>query len=340
MWSRFSRARSAIKCVEPASFQQVHRESEERPHGAGSSIPTFLDAAITFSKDSSREEIEYKNRSAGFRLLQLFEATKAEDAKIKQAMPEHVKMVQGHWNCGLLLKLTELANHPDKHLRENLTFGHPTEGQTQASSVWRKREDAEELLKNMLEESEYRNREPTIRKLPPSFAHPKDLEKLWDETQEMVKWGWLKPIKKPLSMPVYGFPVLQGGVAKKHACGWEEHVKVRHCFDFRMKNRRCPEVEKMRLLSNRTVIEIIGRMLSKGHKSRAPTMQIKRDVSADVITETLLMNAKHNQQAALQVKKGMIWQPQEVGIAKRDFRKWYLIQCKFTVFLLRFQSRQ
>ncbi len=325
MWSRAFRNRAAVHCTGAVDshFRKVHAESQDRPCGGPSSIPPMFDAPVLYAKDSSTEEILYKNANAAYKLLQIHADTRDFDKQIKEKMPDHIKTVQGHWNAGLFVRLAQLAGHPDPHLEENMTFGHPTSGQIQRSLVWTPRDDADKLLEEVEKESKYRAGKPIIRKTPPGFAHPKDLDRLWKETEEMVQAGWLEPIDEPKSCPIYGFPVLQGEIVKEHPCGWTEFAKARHCFDFRQRNGRCPEVERMRLLSNRTVIEILSRMLSKGHKARAPLMQIKRDVSADLDLETRLRdNTQNDIEAAQKVEAGKIWDPASPGICKRDFRKW------------------
>ena len=62
------------------------------------------------------------------RLLELAKAEEAHNAEIQRRMPHHVKEINGKRHNGLLYRLLEQIQHPDKALREDTEQGMPVIG--------------------------------------------------------------------------------------------------------------------------------------------------------------------------------------------------------------------
>ena len=314
------RGRKRVCC---ADFESIHSELDNKYYGLRSTIPSFLDGAIAFAKSSSEADILHKNAMPAHRLLQMHSDTAKMNEEFQKGMPEHVLKVQRERNFAFLLRCAELAGHPDKNLKEDFQIGFPTVGPIEKSFVWDALDGEDVADKSDV----FRRQTPVIRKKPPGFMHAKDLQRLWDESAWLRDGGLVVELDESelKSNPVYGFGVHQGGTVRTDDDGYEVPAKLRNCFDFRPQNSFCPQVEKMRLCSNRVLIDVIARCMCKSNDVRAPVLRGRRDILADITAEkeAFVRNIAWDAEMTSTVDNAGKWDCFVPALCKRDFSKWY-----------------
>jgi len=328
-------------------YMRQHISLEEQYGNRREIVPLDHLNALLLEKHCTIEDI-LQLRKDQTKLL-IHHAQRFEPMREKEIAkcPEHVQQIYRRRIKGSKLKnlqlfkfLLELAGHPNiTELMYNLYNGFMTVGPVALSKIW----DVVVSHENSDPIAEFEKQKVVLRNHPPKWTHPRNLKRLWHEN---CKWGETGlgheiPASEVRHPPVYGFGVEQGESEIRWCNEFQESYnhfhKLRICYDFRAQNNFCPMTEKLKLLSNRTAIELYNIALHDGPGEPPLIVQSRKDISKDMETEKALLqtdlqqlmrrtddlnDAAHSKKTKCQIgiPKWMSFMP---FLFKLDFSQWY-----------------
>jgi len=269
--------------VTTRQLRKVLDEVEDAEYGHTSHVDDETSRMIKAMKHTTIEERKKKLEENRQKMRDLFTATRGRTEELTKDQPEHVRRVQGHLDIGFLQGLAEAIGHKDTGLFENMVKGSPTVGPIQDSNIWLT--DPFHQKKNDIKEAE-RKKNFKLRKSGPEWMSAENKKRLWEESAALRESDLVREVKgEDVKMePTYGFGVEQGDfIVREDESRY--YVKLRNCFDYRGVNKWSPSKEKLKLTTNKQIIQWVAEAAVHGDSKPPPILPGKKDVTADIEEE-------------------------------------------------------
>ena len=270
----------SISSLELRNIMDEHETEEVGHMDAVDEETLHMINKMKFSSIKERKDVLIKGRT---KMRKLYNQTKGLTARMTKNQKDHVRKTQGHLNVGFLQALAEDINHPDTGLFDNMVNGSPTFGPIQKSNVWEV--DPCHESKNEKKEAE-RRKKFRLREKGPEWMTDENNARVWKESEKLRTDGTLREIKpEEVTMePTYGFGVEQGDFEVRED-GSRYYVKLRPCFDYRGVNKWSPSYEKLKLTTNKQIIQWVANAVVDGDSKPPPIIPSKKDVVFDTNKE-------------------------------------------------------